>query len=89
MFCYNGSDSERVLSIMYPKTDRIGRPSVLVSPRNGGIGLLRKKLGNPKLFSHPHRLVLAAKVGQNYIPDDIEQTVSETLFFKGQCCPSK
>lgn len=60
--------------------------SVLVSPRNGVIGLLRRNLANPKLFSQhccPHRLVLAAKAGQDHIPDDIEQTISETLsYFK-------
>ena len=58
--------------------------SVLLSPRNGVVGLLRKKLANPKLFSQhccPHRLVLAAKAGQHHIPDNIEQTVSDTLFF--------
>ena len=58
--------------------------SVLISPRNGVIALLRQKVGNPKLFSQhcsPHHLVLAAKAGQHHIPDSIEQTVSETLIF--------
>ena len=58
--------------------------SVLISPRNGVIALLRQKVGNPKLFSQhcsPHRLVLAAKAGQHHIPDSIEQTVSGTLMF--------
>lgn len=38
---------------------------------------------NPKLFSThcpPHRLVLAAK-GQRELPDDVEKTISDTLFF--------
>ena len=58
--------------------------SILISPRNGVIALLRQKVGSPKLFSQhcsPHRPVLAAKVAQHHIPDSIEQTVSETLIF--------
>lgn len=48
--------------------------SVLISPTNGVISILRQKLANPKLFAQhccPHRLVLAAKARQQHIPDYI------------------
>ena len=53
------------------------------SPQNGVIGLMQRKLCNPKLFSQrccPHRLVLASKAGQHYIPESIEQTINGTLY---------
>ena len=57
--------------------------SVMISPQQGVLGKLRSTI-NPKLFlSHcpPHRLVLAAKEGQKEIPDEIEKTLSEAIFF--------
>ena len=57
--------------------------SVMISAKQGVLGKLRNAV-NPKLFSShcpPHRLVLAAKEGQKVIPDDIEKTLSDTLFF--------
>ncbi len=57
--------------------------SVMISAKQGVLGKLRSAV-NPKLFSShcpPHRLVLAAKEGQKVIPDDIEKTLSDTLFF--------
>ena len=57
--------------------------SVMISAKQGVLGKLRGAV-NPKLFSShcpPHRLVLAAKEGQKEIPDDVEKTLSDTLFF--------
>ena len=59
--------------------------SVMISPKNGVLGKLRSVAGvNSKLFSThcpPHRLVLAAKEGQKELPDDVEKTIADTLFF--------
>lgn len=57
--------------------------SVMISSKNGVLGKLRRAV-NPKLFSThcpPHRLVLASKEGQKELPDDVEKTISDTLFF--------
>ena len=54
--------------------------SVMISPKQG---VLRSNV-SPNLFSShcpPHRLVLAAKEGQKEILDEIEKTISDTLFF--------
>ena len=57
----------------------------MISPKNGVLGKLRTVSEvNPKLFSThcpPHRLVLAAKEGQRELPDDVEKTIKDTLFF--------
>ena len=59
--------------------------SVMISPKNGVLGKLRGVTEvNPKLFSThcpPHRLVLASKEGQRELPDDVEKTIADTLFF--------
>ena len=59
--------------------------SVMISPKNGVLGKLRGVAEvNPKLFSThcpPHRLVLASKEGQRELPNDVEKTIADTLFF--------
>ena len=55
----------------------------MISPKQSVLGKLRSNV-NPSLFSShcpPHRLVLAAKEGQKEILDEIEKTISDTLFF--------
>jgi len=57
--------------------------SVMMSSKDGLLGKLRRAV-NPKFFpTHcpPHCLVLASKDGQKEIPTEIEQTLSDTLFF--------
>ena len=57
--------------------------SVLISPQQGVLGKLRSTV-NLKLFSSNcplHKLVLASKEGQKELPDDIEKTLSDTLYF--------
>ena len=57
----------------------------MISPKNGVLGKFRGVAEvNPKLFSThcpPHRLVLASKEGQRELPDDVEKTIADTLFF--------
>ena len=57
--------------------------SVMISPKEGVFGKLRRAT-NEKLFSThcpPHRLVLASKEAQRELPNEIEKTLSDTLFF--------
>ena len=57
--------------------------SVMLSERGGVFGKLKEKI-NSKLFSThcpPHRLVLASKAGQKELSNDVEKTISDTLFF--------
>lgn len=57
--------------------------SVVLSEKGGLFGKLKERT-NTKLFSThcpPHRLVLASKAGQKELPNDIEKTISDTLFF--------
>ena len=55
----------------------------MISDRGGLYGKMKASL-NPKLFSThcpPHRLILVSKAGQKELPNDIEKTISDTLFF--------
>ena len=57
--------------------------SVMISNQQGVFGKLRREI-NPKLFlTHcpPHRLVLASKTAQKEIPDFVEKTISDVLFY--------
>ena len=86
-----------LMEVIYPENPDLRLPlnklagftsdgaSVMISPKNGVLGKLRGVAEvNPKLFSThcpPHRLVLAAKERQRELPDDVEKTISDTLFF--------
>ena len=57
--------------------------SVMQSDKQGVLGKLRGTI-NSKLFSihcPPHRLGLISKAGQKEIPDFVEKTISDTLFY--------
>ena len=43
--------------------------------------MLQKSTQSYFLLTVHHRLVLAAKEGQRELPDDVEKTISDTLFF--------
>ena len=86
---------DAVMNVLTPEdvhrrlpTDRLasltcdGAPVVL-SQKNGVAAKLKASL-NPKLFiTHcpPHRLVLASKVGQKIIPEDVEKLIGDVLYF--------
>lgn len=56
--------------------------SVMLSERGGLFGKLKEKISSKLFSTHcpSHRLVLASKAGQKELPNDVEKTISDTLF---------